>query len=387
MSVVHRPRLRDAGVEALLGAAALLVLAGTAGPLGAQVNPGTTVGAAATLETISLSDADLTGVEGVDLFSVLFAAQADLNPRFRLGISGGFARGVLTRSDGSEATLTGPTDTRVTLSFPLVDEFVVFSLVGVVPTGNSEQDGEEAEVANIVAADLLPFRVSHWGAGGGIGANIGFARPVCDYGVAVGVGYVVGREYNPVLNDEFAYRPGDALTVTAGVDKPVGTEGKATLQASFQRFSDDQVDGRNLYQAGNRLQVMGTLAFPAGSGNGIAYAGVVHRGGGTIGENPVITVVGSPSQDLVLVGGGTRQSVGPGILVPDVSVRLFRRADAVGQGYLGSVGIGYEFRSGRTTFVPTVRGKMGSVDVQANQTTSLTGFDVGLTVRFGGSRR
>ncbi len=380
--------MRPVHLRATMGLVLSLFLGMGSHRLSAQVPPGTTVGVTSTLETISLSDGDLTGVDGLSLFSVLFAGRTALSERVRLGISGGFARGALTRPDGSEATLAGLTDTRVTLTFPLVDEFVVFSLVGVLPTGNSEQNAEEAQVANVIAADLLPFRVSHWGAGGGIGANIGFARPLCDIGIAVGVGYVVGREYNPVLNDEFAYRPGDALTVSAGVDRAVGSEGKAALQLSFQRYNDDQLDGRNLYQAGNRLQVMGTYAFPAGTGTGIAYGGLVHRGGGSLGEDPgVITVVGSPSQDLVLLGGGTRQAVGPGILVPDVSVRLFRRSDAVGQGYLGSLGIGYEFRSGRTTFVPNARAKWGSVDVQAGQSTAVTGFDVGLTVRFGGSRR
>ena len=374
---------RNRGLTLASGALTCLAVSSVA----AQVAPGTTVGASATLETISLSDGGPTSLDGLDLFTVLFAGRADLNERVRLGISGGFARGALTRPDGSEATLSGLTDTRITLSVPLVDEYVVFSLVGVAPTGVSEQDAVEAEVANVVAADLLPFRVSHWGAGGGIGANLGIARPICDIGVAFGVGYVLGREYSPVLGDAFAYRPGNALTITGAVDMGVGQEGKVALQAALETYSDDQVDGRNLYQAGNRFLVNGTYVFPLGEGSGLAYAGMVHRGSGTLGDTPgTITALGSPSQDLVLAGAGVRQAVGPGILVPDVALRLFRRSDAVGQGYMGSFGLGYEFQNGRTRFIPTVRAKVGSVDVQQGQSTSLSGFDIGLTVRHGGGR-
>ncbi|HSM05367.1 MAG TPA: hypothetical protein VK858_12180, partial [Longimicrobiales bacterium] len=334
-------------------------------------------------ETASISDPEVTGWEDLSVFSTLVAAQTELGRRVRLGVSSGYARGELTRLDGSSATLSGMLDTEVTLSVPFANDFVVLSLVGILPTGNSEQDADEAEVASIVAAELLPFRVSHWGAGGGFGANVGFARPVGSVGLAFGLGYVLGAEYNPVTDEDFAYRPGNAFTVSAGLDATVGRAGKVAVQAAFHSFSDDQLDGGNLYQAGDRFQVMGSYAFPVASGTGIAYAGIVHRGGGAVGdEGDALSILGSPSQDLVLVGGGVRLAVGNGILVPDLAVRVFRRADAVGQGYVGRLGVAYELPLGSLDLIPAVRAKLGSVEDALGMSSGLSGWDIGVTLRY-----
>jgi hypothetical protein len=365
----------------------MILLAGLAGlaaaPAAAQVAPGTAVGVSLFNETVSISDPEVTGWEDLSVFSTLFAAQTELGSRVRLGVSGGYARGELTRLDGSSATLSGLTDTEVTLSVPFANDFVVLSLIGVLPTGNSEQDAQEAEVASIVAAELLPFRVSHWGAGGGFGANVGFARPVGPLGVAFGLGYVLGAEYNPVVDEDFAYRPGNALTVSAGVDASVGRAGKLALQAAFHAYSDDQLDGGNLYQAGDRFQVMGSYAFPLASGSGIAYAGVVHRGGGAVAElGDELSILGSPSQDLVLFGGGVRFALGSGVLVPDLAFRVFRREDAVGQGYVGRLGVAYEVPVGSLEMIPAIRAKLGSVEDAMAVSSGLSGYDLGLTIRY-----
>ena len=359
------------------------VVVGAGTPAAAQLAPGTAVGVSAFYETASISDPEVTGWEDLSVFSTLFAAQTEFGRRVRLGISGGYARGELTRLDGSTATLSGLTDTEVTLSIPFANDFVVLSLIGVLPTGNSEQDADEAQVASIVAAELLPFRVSHWGAGGGFGANVGFARPVGPVGVAFGLGYVLGAEYNPVVDQDFAYRPGNALTVSAGLDASVGRAGKLALQAAFHAYSDDQLDGGNLYQAGDRFQIMGSYAFPLASGSGIAYAGVVHRGGGAVAElGNELSILGSPSQDLVLFGGGVRFALGSGVLVPDLAFRVFRREDAVGQGYVGRLGVAYEVPVGSLEMIPAIRAKLGSVEDAMAVSSGLSGYDIGLTIRY-----
>lgn len=379
----HKLFLGASRISAGVGLLLLLAIPSTA-----QVAPGSAAGASTFLETVSLADADAVGLDQIDLLTFLFAARSSVGERVRIGVSGGYARGVLTRPDGSEATLSGLTDTQVTVSMPFAREFVVVSLIGVLPTGKSEMDAFEAEVANVVAADLLPFQISHWGAGGGFGANIGFARPLGPVGVALGVGYVLGREYNPIVDDDFAYRPGNALTVAGGIDAGVGRAGKLALQFAVQAYSDDQLDGGNLYRAGDRFQVMGTYAFPVGSGSALAYGGFVHRTAGALGDATAgLPIAGSPSQDLVLLGGGVRLAMGGGVLVPDLSVRLFRREDGVGQGSVSRLGVGYEFPLGSVTVIPSARAKLGSLQMLEGNSSGLNGFDVGLTVRYGAPGR
>jgi hypothetical protein len=361
----------------LLAAALLL----PALPLGAQLTD-PRAGAAVRFESYSFDAVEAVNLDGIQLLTMPVSARVLLGSRFELGIAGAFARGSATRADGQERELSGLTDTEVRLTARLLDDRVRVGVVGLLPTGTTELSLEELDVAGLVASDLLPFAISHWGSGGGIGLSAAGALPVAA-GTTLGLsaGYVLAREYDPLGTQQFSYRPGNQLHVRAALDHALGSTAKASLQLTYLQFGADEADGNNLYQTGDRLQALGTLAFAAGArGSAIVYAGYLRR---LEGEYLDQVFGATPAQDLLYAGGSLRQPLGGVVLVPGLDLRVVGSDDGVDQGYTISGGAGVELALGRLVVAPNARLRFGRLTVRADQESNYTGFDVGVTLRNG----
>jgi hypothetical protein len=276
--------------------------------------------------------------------------------------------------------MSGPTDTQVSLGFAIVPERLSIAIVALAPTGNSEQDAEEAEVAGAIAADLIPFRISNWGSGGGLGVTTTISHSFGRVGAGISGAYLVGREFDLLEAQEFAYRPGDQLVIRGALDASVGNAGKLGLQLTLQQAKEDQVNGSNLYRPGRRYQAIGSYQFAMGRSSGVVYGGAMHRARGTF---LLETGSDAPSQDLILVGGGLRIALGGVVFAPSGDVRVQRRSDGTDQGWSAGVGGSLEFGS-NVRLVPTGRARFGNVLVREGTESGFSGFDAGLTLRFGG---
>lgn len=361
--------------------AAIAVLAGASG---AQAQASALrVGAGMRFETYSFSESETVNLEQIQLLTFPVSVRVPIGSRLELGVSGAFARGTVTRPNGVEHELSGLTDTDVRLTASLSRDRIRLTAVALLPTGTSELDSAQADVTHLVAADLLPFAISNWGSGGGIGMNAALALPVgAATTVGFSAGYVLAQEYQPLApigQKQFNYRPGNQLHVRAALDQLIGRSSKVSLQLTYQQFSEDQGDGQNIYQAGDRLQAVGTLAFGAGrSGAGILYAGLLHRMEGTynVTQLPV-----TPVQDLLYTGGTLRQPFGTMVLVPSVELRVVGNDAGVEQGYTLTAGTGLELPLGSIEAVPSARLRFGHITVVEDQKSNYTGMELGLTLR------
>lgn len=369
----------------LLLAGLLPLLPTTLTPVGAAAQTASEAGVGVVFQGYSYGDAAAVGAEDITLLTIPLAFAARFGSATALDVRGAWASGSVTLLDGSESSISGPTDLEVTLSRTFGQDLVVASLVGVVPTGSSTQSLEESVVAGAVAADLLPFRITNWGTGGGMGGSLAVARNVNGIGLGASVGYIVAREYEPLADQATVFQPGDFLRVNAVLDRSFGGRSKLALRVGFQRFGDDGLDGVNLFRSGNRYEATASYAFPSGDrSSAIVYGGILHRDEGTYLTDPREAA----AQDLVLAGGALRAPLGAGVLTPSVDLRLLRRTDGVGQGYVGGIGAGYEFPlQGGTTLIPTARIRRGTVEIRDGLESAVTGYEAGLTVRFGRVRR
>lgn len=357
------------------------VLAGSSG-IAAQV-PGWTAGSGAVLETYSFGDAGAAGLKSVALVTVPFVATFQPVSWANIGVSGAFASATAVNGDDSESTVSGLTDTAVQLAVPIASSRLTLGATLLLPTGKSTYAEDEAQVAGIVAADLLPFRVSNWGSGGGIDVRTSAAANMGGLNVAGALGYQVSREFDLVEEGEFMYRPGDQLYARIGADGAAG-EGRIAAQLAMYRFGSDEVNSQNLYQAGNRIQGMISYVTPVGRrGRAQLYSGALRRQHGVFLDGSGDT----PAQTLIMLGGGLRQPIGNGLLMPTVDVRLLRSSDGEGQGYIAGAGTAYEMQFGAATFVPTARVRFGKLLVSDGVESGVTGFEIGALVRFGGEQR
>ena len=364
----------------ILFGAALLAAAGTSA---AQAQSPLTVGTGAYFESYRFGDASAAGFKSVSLLTVPIAAEVRIGSFARLGASTFFASGGATREDGTDFTISGLTDATVQLAIPVLrDRFTIAAAVNL-PTGKSTYTEDEAQVAGIIAADLLPFRITNWGAGGSLDLSSQVAASMGGLNVGARIGYAMGQEFDLVEDGSFSYRPGNQLYGRLAVDGNVG-DSRAAAQVTFYTFSDDQMNSQNLYKAGNRVQGVFTYSMPAGrTGRLQTYVGALRREHGTFLDT---SAEETPAQTMFFLGSGLRRPFGRGAIVPAVDLRLLRSSDGEGQGFVGGAGVSFELPMGSATFLPTARARFGNLLVRDGVESGITGFDVGAGIRFGGSR-
>lgn len=373
------PRLPDGRIFAAILAA--LIAGATTAPAGAQ-EPTGSGGTGLEIQSYSFDDVQESGLQSLSVLTVPLAGQVQLFERLTIGLGGQWARGRLERSDGTTSEISGLTDTEITASVRLGRDAATITAVGLLPTGHSTYSLEELDVAGAVAADLLPFRVSNWGSGGGFGVRASATRQLGAVGAALSAGYFVSGEFDPVEGEVVSYQPGNNVQVRGALDAPVGAAGKIGLQGSVQIYGDDTTEGTNLFRAGDRWQLLGNYAFPlAGAGAGYAYGGLLHRAEGTYLQDlePVA------SQDLYLTGAGARLRVGEVLLMPTVDARWVTSDADRDQGVDVRMGASAEWSvAERVTAVPVLRVHVGSLELRDGRESGFTGFDAGLTLRVGG---
>lgn len=345
-----------------------------------QLPEGTTAGGGLTFETFHFSDEDAPALSSVSLLSVPVALRVHPFGPVRLEVSGGFARGQMERPDGSTTTISGLVDTQVRLGVDRVlDDRLALSVIAILPTGEDTFSGEEAVLAGIVAADLLPFQFSSWGSGGGVGATGSFVHPV-DFGnVMLSGTFLVPGEFDAVEGSVSRYQAGPVFQIGAGVDRNVGSASRLSVRASVQRFGDDELEDQTLFRSGSRLQLLTSYAFPVGSaGSGIAYGGYLHR---TEGTSLAASAEDRPSQGLLYAGVGLRRSWGESVLVPSLEARLVRRESGEDQGVLAGVGLAVERTAGAVRIIPSATVRFGRLEVREDVSSSIVGAEIGLSIR------
>jgi hypothetical protein len=379
--------------------AGLLALAAVLPAAAAAQESGWLAGAGTSYETYHFGDAQTAGIESLSLFVVPLAAQIPLGRVVSVGMNGSYARGTLADGAGETHTLSGFTDSELTLNVPIERGGTTVTLTGmaILPTGKATQTAEEAIVAGAMAAELLPFSITNWGSGAGAALAASVAQRFGEVGLGASVGYRATSEFEPLDGESFGYRPGNELRVRLAADRTIGGSRKASLSLTMFRYGNDRFEGQNLFQSGTRLQALASYAFPVGYGNAaVLYAGALHRSEGSL----LTTLPGdgadpnAPSQTLLLFGGGARAPSRLGVLVPTTDLRLFRREDGIGQGYLYGLGLGVEFPLARAadgtpaaTLIPSVKGRLGNLKMAEDASSGVTGAEIGLTLRFGGAAR
>jgi hypothetical protein len=336
--------------------------------------------AGARVESYRFGDPTAAGVERVTLATVPLVAQATFGERARVTLSSAFARATLRRADGSTASLAGLTDTELRVAVPVAGQRVTLGGVLVLPTGRARLSADELDVAAVVASDLVPFAISHWGSGGAAGASVAVAHPAGPFALSASGGYVAAREYRAADGAGAAYRPGNEGFVQVAAERPLGA-GRAALEAGAHHYAHDRLEGGYLFRAGNRYTATASYAFAApGERSGVAYLGWLHREPGS----RLLDLSGiAPAQNLWLAGAGARLPFRRGAVLPGLDARVFRSGDGVGQGYAVGVRATLEWPAGAVTLLPSARVSLGRVTVVSESESSVTGLEVGLGLRRG----
>ncbi len=174
-----------------------------------------------------------------------------VNERLRLDVATSPAfSGIET---GGTADLGGPSDTRVRGSYLLGEEKFLFTFGVNVPSGKSSLKPEEFSVANILALHALDFQTPILGQGVDVSCGMVMAQRLSGFVLGVGAGYLMRGEFKPVFDSDYKYNPGDEISFSLGVDRPLSRRSKLMFDASYTLYGDDAANGTAVFKSGNRI--------------------------------------------------------------------------------------------------------------------------------------
>jgi hypothetical protein len=332
------------------------------------------------------------GAGAASLTLIPLAYTLPVGRSFDLEFYSAYAKGSVEKG-GYAYTLQGPVDTRLRARVQL-SPWAVFTALVNIPTGKSTHDEEEAVVASVLSTDILGFQEANWGTGTGVTAGLATAHQSGVWGIGFGASYRLSTGFEPTEGSDLTFEPGDEIRLRLGVDRSVGETGKFTAGVTAQNFSEDQYDGRNLFQAGNRLRLDASYAFRSGRSTwafyavdvwreaGDAFMDLVNPDGDIVGDTTL--VVGS--QNLLILGVNGSTPLGATVRIrPSLDVRYQTRAEGNGEGWIIGAGGDLPLRAfGSLDMFP--RGKLlfGSLSDVSGVSQGLWGVELGLTIRWRG---
>ena len=184
-------------------------------------------------------------------------------------------------------------------------------------------------------------------------------------------------------------RPGCAWASNIGTNTLTGG-------LTVSTYSQDQADGRNLFQAGNRIRGDLAYAFRAGAGVWTLYAADLWRENGDLtlsvvdnaGVQVSDTTLATASQNLMVAG--VRGTVGVGgayVFRPQVDLKLQQREEAdgsnEGSGWIVAAGGDLPLRLfGGYDVFPKARILFGAIDDATGVSRNVVGAELSTTIRW-----
>ncbi|RMH16575.1 MAG: hypothetical protein D6701_08720 [Gemmatimonadetes bacterium] len=332
------------------------------------------------------------GVDAANLFMIPVAYRQPLGERFTAELYTAWAEGRVEQADRT-FVLNGPVDTRLRATYQATP-WALVTVSANFPTGNARHDTREAVVASVLSSDLLGFREATWGTGFAVTAGVATAHRLGSWGLGLGGSVRLTDGYQPQADTSFSYTPGNEVRLRVALDRQVGETGTFTGGLSYQTFSSDEVDGRNLFQAGDRLRADASYAFRAGGSTYRLFAANVWRDNGDL-SLPIIndagavvgdTVIVTSWQNVFIAGVSGAFRVGPTLyLRPAVDFRVQSReaGQDAGSGWLLGASADLPLRVfGSVDLFPRVRITVGGIKGPGGSTEGFWGGEAGATLRF-----
>ncbi|HUF12641.1 MAG TPA: hypothetical protein VMN78_06060 [Longimicrobiales bacterium] len=321
------------------------------------------------------------------LLLVPVAADFPIGGSFGLELYGAFASGSIER--GAETLeLSGPVNANARAVWS-ARPWARVSLGVSIPTGDAGRDAEEAQVAAILSTDLLGFREASFGTGTAVTTGVAFAHQVGEWAVGWGASYRLAQEFEPLADSALAFAPGSQVVLRVAGDRNVGPGGKLTIGASYQHFADDEF-ASNLFRPGPRIRA--DAAYVLRTGPASAWSFFVtdiwrQQSDATLGAGAdAADTTAAGSQNVVVAGAAGTLRAGTVHLLPRADVRLLSREDGTASGWLASAGLGVPVRLGRIEAIPRAQVMLGAIEAASGDRPGISGFEVELTLRWGGGR-
>jgi hypothetical protein len=173
------------------------------------------------------------------------AAQGDFSAR----VLSAFVSTRIDPSDASKNSMTTAIDTKVNVSYAVVEKFPVDILFGLdfnLPTGRTDLDSEERRM--LLDPDLVS--ISRYGEGFNVNPTITMAKQGDRWGAGVGVGYLWRGEYD-FSDTARDFDPGEIFNITAEGIYAFTDAWQGRLFGELAWYGADELESRDYYQEGD----------------------------------------------------------------------------------------------------------------------------------------
>jgi hypothetical protein len=327
------------------------------------------------------------GASSATLFLLPVAVQLPLNPRLLGEFYTAYGIGRVGL-EGRALQIAAPTDTWLRVSYTLAGNAV--AALGVnIPTGHPTHDGEEAVVAAVLATDLLGFREASWGMGLAGTAGLSTAYRVQSWDLTLGGSYRMNSDYRPRADTTMRYTPGNEARLRVASSRELGEGRTVMLGLMALNYGRDEVDRRNLFQAGTRVMADASYAFPGRDGTWTVFMADVWRGQGDV----IIPVLDQAAtllrdslssvggQNLFMVGGSGEIRVRNVLVRPSTDARIQRGAEPGADGWLVGVSANVPLQLRNLDLFPSARLTAGRIQTAQLEMARVTGIEVSLIAR------
>lgn len=160
------------------------------------------------------------------------------------------------------ARLNGLSDTRLRGSYILGQDSFMFTFGVNLPSGKNLLTAEELSVANVLSIHAMDFQTPLLGQG--LDASTGFvmAQPWGGFVLGLGAGYLMRGAFKPFSDYDLKYNPGDEVSFSIGLDRPLNRKDKLMFDLSYTFYTDDKSNETKVFKAGNKLTVQARAYFP-----------------------------------------------------------------------------------------------------------------------------
>ncbi|MGB9699833.1 MAG: hypothetical protein ACPL5I_10650 [Thermodesulfobacteriota bacterium] len=190
---------------------------------------------------------DTTKARGYQLY-VPLKLQAQYQP-FYLQILAGYAYTYYDPSAGESRSLSAPLDTKLNLSYEVLDKLPVDILIGLdvnLPTGKTALAVKDL----VLMMDEELISINRFGEGYNINPTLTLAKELGNYVVGLSAGYAWRGKYD-YSTESRNYDPGDIFTLSAEVRYDFTRTCFTRLFGNYAWYDKDKLEGADQYQEGD----------------------------------------------------------------------------------------------------------------------------------------
>jgi hypothetical protein len=215
----------------------------------------------------------------------------DQYKNFSYGILTGYAYTHYELNDGEARSLKDPLDTKIIMSYEILDAFPVNTILGLdlsLPTGNSDIENEDLNLLT----DLDLFSVNTHGEGFNINPTVSFSQEWGKWVSGIGFGYVWRGEYD-YSRETKDYDPGDIFNLTSEIEYDFSPDWRCRFFSHYAYYGEDQIKNQDVYQEGDFFLLGSGLYYNRIEWNVDATIRRIFRSKSQFIENPINQI---PSQ-------------------------------------------------------------------------------------------